>query len=100
MVTVLKIVSHFDSPVPFEKIGFGHVLPPHSRLDVLWRHSTAEQRDVLRVRGLQSGVFEHPEAMPFRKQEKEIQESRNREMSWAAMSNLSQLSDRIDKLRS
>lgn len=72
MVTMSKIVSQLDSPVPFEKIGFGHVLPPHSRLDVLRRHPTAEQRDVLRVRGLQSGVLEYPEAMPFRKQEKEI----------------------------
>lgn len=67
-----KIVSRLDSPVPFEKIGFGHVLPPHCRLDVLRRHPAAEQRDVLRVRGLKSGVLEHPEAMAFMKQEKEI----------------------------
>lgn len=52
VVNVSKIASQFDSPVPFEEIGFGYVLPPQSRLDVLRRHPTAEQRDVLRVCGL------------------------------------------------
>lgn len=62
----LENSNRCDSPVSFEEVGFGYVLPPYSRLNVLRRHPTAEQRDVLRVRGLQSGVLEHPEAMAFR----------------------------------
>lgn len=48
-------------PVSFKEVGLGDVLPPDDGLDALRRHSSPEQRDVLRVRRLERCVFEEPE---------------------------------------
>ncbi|TNN67476.1 hypothetical protein EYF80_022282 [Liparis tanakae] len=50
-------------PVSFEEVGFGDVLPPDSCLDALSGHAAPEQRDVLRVRRLESRVLEDPETV-------------------------------------
>lgn len=51
-------------PVSFEEVGLGDVLPPDGGLDALGGHAAAEQRDVLRVRRLESRVLEDPETVP------------------------------------
>lgn len=55
----VRILLH--TPVSFKEVGLGDVLPPDGGLDALRRHSSPEQRDVLRVRRLERRVFEEPE---------------------------------------
>lgn len=57
----LIIIPH--GPVSFEEVGLGDILPPDSCLDALSGHSAPEQRDVLRVRRLESCVLEDPETV-------------------------------------
>lgn len=52
-----------DPPVPFKEVGFGHVLPPHSRLDALGWHAVTKVDDVLGVSSLQHCVLKHPELL-------------------------------------
>lgn len=44
---VVRIILH--RPVSFKEVGLGGVLPPDGGLNALRRHSSPEQRDVLRV---------------------------------------------------
>lgn len=39
----LHIQFLYYTPVSFKEVGFGHVLPPDSCLDVLGGHATSEQ---------------------------------------------------------
>lgn len=54
--------SEVVRPVSFKEVSLGGVLPPDGGLDALCRHSSPEQRYVLRVRRLERCVFEEPEA--------------------------------------
>lgn len=56
---VVRLILH--RPVSFKEVGLGDVLPPDGGLNALRRHSSPEQRDVLRVRRLERCVFEEPE---------------------------------------
>lgn len=59
----LYTTNNLHRPVSFEEVGFGDILPPDSCLDALRGHATPEQRDVLRVRRLESCVLEDPETV-------------------------------------
>lgn len=61
LLNFITVLVH--RPVSFEEVGFCDILPPDSCLDTLSGHAAPEQRDVLRVRRLESCVLEDPETV-------------------------------------